>query len=127
MLIVRCGRTDCLTSRVWSVQGCGIWVKAIHACERRSAREAAAAIGAAIGRPGLEYVQSSAAQAKSALRALGFSADAADPLEALSRWLSTSSLASAGVAPVAAQPTTSEAFARERFAPVFARMAAEAA
>ena len=90
-------------------------------------REAAAAIGAAIGRPGLQYVQSAPAQAKAALRAQGFSANAADQLEALARWLSTSPLASTAVAPAVVQSTTIDAFARERFAAVFAQVAAEAA
>ncbi len=90
-------------------------------------REAAAAIGAAIGKPGLKYVQSAPAEAKAVLRAQGFSANAADQLEVLAGWLSTSTLASAGVAPVALQPTTIEAFARERFVPVFGQVAAQTA
>ncbi|MBC7991399.1 MAG: NAD(P)H-binding protein, partial [Luteimonas sp.] len=90
----------------------------LHAPRHVTMREAAAAIGIAIGKPGLQYVQAAPADAKAVLRAQGFSPDAADQLEALSSWLSTSSLASIGVAPVAVQPTTIEAFARERFGPV---------
>jgi uncharacterized protein YbjT (DUF2867 family) len=99
----------------------------LHAPRHVTMRQAAAAIGAAVVRPGLPYVQSAPAEAKAALRAQGFSASAADQLEALARWLSTSPLASATVAPVAVQPTTIEAFARECFSPVFARIAAKAA
>ena len=51
------------------------------------------------------------------------SASAADQMEELARWLSTSPLASTRVAPVDVQPTTIEAFAREVFAPVHARLA----
>ena len=97
----------------------------LHAQRHVTPREAAAAIGAAIGRPGLEYVQSAPAQAKAALRAQGLSANAVDQLEALARWLSTSPLASTAVAPVVVQPTTIETFARERFAAVFAQVAVE--
>jgi hypothetical protein len=90
-------------------------------------RQAAAALGAAIGQPDLQYVQSPPAEAKALLRSHGFSADAADQIEALARWLSTSPLASAGVAPAALQPTTIEAFAREVFAPAQAQVAASLA
>jgi uncharacterized protein YbjT (DUF2867 family) len=95
----------------------------LHAPRHVTMREAAAALGAAIGKPGLRYVQSAAAEGKAVLRAHGFSASAADQLEALARWLSTSSLASAGAAPVALQPTTIEAFAREEFAPAYSQLA----
>jgi uncharacterized protein YbjT (DUF2867 family) len=99
----------------------------LHAPRHVTLREAAAAIGGAIGKPGLQYVQSAPAEAKAVLRAHGFSANAADQLETLARWLSTSPLASTAVAPVAVQSTTIVAFARERFAPVFAQLAAQAA
>ena len=99
----------------------------LHAPRHVTPREAAAAIGAAIGRPGLQYVQSAPAAAKAVLRAQGFSANAADQLEALARWLSTSPLTSTAVAPVIVQPTTIDAFARERFAADFAQVAVEAA
>jgi len=95
----------------------------LHAPRHVTMREAAAALGAAIGKPGLRYVQSAAAEGKAVLRAHGFSASAADQIETLARWLSTSSLASAGAAPVALQPTTIEAFAREEFAPVYSQLA----
>jgi uncharacterized protein YbjT (DUF2867 family) len=100
----------------------------LHAPRHVTLREAAAAIGVAIDKPGLQYVQSAPAEAKAVLRAHGFSGNAADQLEALARWLSTSPpLASTAVAPVAVQPTTIEAFAHERFAPVFAQLAVQAA
>jgi hypothetical protein len=57
------------------------------------------------------------------LRAHGFSASAADQIEALARWLSTSPLSSARAAPVEVQPTTIEAFARDEFARAHGRLA----
>ncbi|QJW83801.1 hypothetical protein HK414_06680 [Ramlibacter terrae] len=97
----------------------------LHAARHVTMREAAAALGAAIGRPNLPYVQSAPAEAKAMLRAHGFSADAADQIEALAQWLSTSPLASAVAGPVALQPTTIETFAQETFAPAYARLADE--
>lgn len=97
----------------------------LHAPRHVTMREAAVALGAAIGRPDLPYVQSPPAEARALLRAHGFSADAAEQMEALARWLSTSPLASASAGPVAVQPTTIDVFARETFAPVFARVAAD--
>jgi hypothetical protein len=95
----------------------------LHAPRHVSLQEAAAALGAAIGEPGLRYVQSTAIEGKAALRADGFSASAADQIETLARWLSTSCLASAEAAPVELQPTTIEAFAREEFAPRYRTLA----
>lgn len=97
----------------------------LHADRHATMREAAATLGDAIGRPDLAYVRSSEADGTAALRAHGFTADAADRIAALARWLSDDALDSAGVAPVALQPTTLAAFAREVFAPAF-RMAADA-
>lgn len=97
----------------------------LHAPRHVTMREAAAALGAAIGRPDLPYVQSPPPEARALLRSHGFSADAAEQMEALARWLSTSPLASASAGPVAVQPTTIEVFARETFAPAFARVAAQ--
>ena len=74
-------------------------------------------LGEAIGQPGMPYVQTSAEEMKAVLLAQGFSSDAADQLEALARWLSTSPLASVSAAPVEVQPTTLEMFARDTFAP----------
>lgn len=99
----------------------------LHSPRHVTMREAAAAISEAIGKPDLQYVQSSPAETKALLRAQGFSTDAADQLEALSRWLSTSPLASAAVAPAEVQPTTIEDFARERFVPAYLQAARQAA
>ena len=98
----------------------------LHAPRHVTMREATAALGAAIGKPDLRYAQSAPGGAKAALRTYGFSASAADQLEVLARWLSTTSLDSTRAGPVAVQPTTIEMFARECFAPTFAQLAAEA-
>jgi uncharacterized protein YbjT (DUF2867 family) len=95
----------------------------LHASRHITMREAAAALGAVIGKPGLAYVQSAPAEGKAQLRAHGFSASAADQIEVLARWLSTSPLGSTRVAPVEVQPTTIEVFAREEFEPAHARLA----
>jgi uncharacterized protein YbjT (DUF2867 family) len=95
----------------------------LHAASHITLREAAAVLGAAIGKPGLPYVQSPAADVKAVLRTHGFSANAADRLEELARWLSTSSRASATAGPAEVQPTDMEAFARESFAPAYAQAA----
>lgn len=99
----------------------------LHARRHVTMREAAATIGMAIGKPGLQYLQTPPAEAKAMLREQGFSADAADQIEALARWLSTSPLASAAVAPAEVQPITLEAFARDRFVPAHARAAGQIA
>lgn len=99
----------------------------LHAARHATMREAAAVLGAAIGHPGLAYVQSTPAEGKAALRAHGFSASAADQIEALARWLSTSPLASLDAAPAEVQSTTLEVFAREVFAPAYAQPASAAA
>lgn len=96
----------------------------LHAARHLSMRQAAAALGAAIGQPDLPYVQTSAEDAKAVLREHGFSTDAAGQIEKLALWLSTSPLASASVAPVEVQPTAIEAFAREVFAPAHAQWVA---
>lgn len=95
----------------------------LHAPRHITMREAAAALGAAIGRPGLPYAQSAPAEVKAALQAHGFSPSAADQLEVLAHWLSTSPLASAHAGPVEVQPTTIDAFARDEFAPAYAAAA----
>ena len=96
----------------------------LHAPRHVTMREAAAALGMAIEKPGLAYVQSTPAEGKAALIAHGFSANAADQLEALARWISAAPLASASAGPVAIQPTTIEAFAREEFAAAFKQASA---
>src|SRR5690606_10968197 len=54
----------------------------LHAPRHITMREAAQALGAAIGKPGPQYLRSAAAEVKAQLRSLGFSASAADQLEA---------------------------------------------
>jgi uncharacterized protein YbjT (DUF2867 family) len=98
-------------------------VLVLHAPTHMTMRAVAAALGAATGNSGLQYVQVAPSEMKAALRAEGVSADAADQLEALARWLSTAPLASVAAGPVAVQPTSIEDFAREIFAPAFARAA----
>jgi len=95
----------------------------LHAARHVSMREAAGVLGAAVGRPGLPYIQATPAEGMAALQAHGFSASAAGQIEALARWLSTSPLGSAGVAPVEVQGTTLEAFARDAFAPAVQQLA----
>jgi len=94
----------------------------LHSPRHVTMREAARILGAAIGRPDLRYEQSEPAGMKAALRSQGLSANAADQLEALADWLSTSSLDSVSAGPVAVQPTTIEAFAEESFAPAYAHV-----
>ena len=88
----------------------------LTAGEPLTSRAAAAALGAAIGQPGLPYVTSAPDESRAVLRDSGFSASAIDQLEALARWLSTSPLASTQAGPVELQPTSIEVFAREVFA-----------
>lgn len=102
----------------------------LHAARPVTMRQAAAAVGAAIGVPTLAYVQGDAADTKAALRAQGFSADAADQLAELAHWISTAGMASLGVAPSEILQTDIAAFARACFAPAYAaqqRTPAEAA
>lgn len=91
----------------------------LHTARIATPREVATALGEAIGRPDLAYVQAPAEDMKAVLQEQGFSRDAANQLEALARWLSTSPLASVSAAPAEMQPTTLEAFAREVFAPAY--------
>ncbi len=101
-------------------------VLVLHAAGPISMRAAAALLGQAIGRDALAYFQSPAAQVKEQLLEAGFSEDAADQMEALARWLSTSPLASMSVAPAEVQPTDFARFARDVFAPAYAALAAGA-
>lgn len=99
----------------------------LHAPRHMAMREVPAVLGTTIGKPSLRYVQAEAAEAKAELRSQGFSSSAADQMEALARWLSTSPLASFNAAPVELQPTTIEMFAREVFAPAYAQAALQKA
>lgn len=90
----------------------------LHSPTHETMRSVAATLGGALGHPGLAYVQVPPAEMTPALQAEGFSADAAEQLAALARWLSTeTALASTTAGPVAVQPTTLADFAREVFAP----------
>lgn len=81
-----------------------------------SMNEAAAAFGSVLGRPDLRYTQVEPSAMKAVLLAQGLSADAADQLDILARWLSTAALDSATAGPRLTQPTTFEIFARESLA-----------
>lgn len=96
----------------------------LHAPKHATPHEVAAILGEAIGKPGLPYVQSSPDEVKALLLEQGFSPNAADQLEALARWLSTSAIASVSAAPVEIQPTTLETFAREVFSRAYNRVVA---
>jgi uncharacterized protein YbjT (DUF2867 family) len=96
----------------------------IHAARLATPRAVATVLGQAIGRPELAYVQSPAEEMKAVLLAQGFSSDAANQLEALARWLSTSPLDSVAAAPSEVQPTTLEMFARDVFAPAYSQLVA---
>lgn len=91
----------------------------LHAPRHATPQEVAATFGDAIGQPGLAYVQAPEAEVSALLRQQGFSADAAHQLVVLARWISGTALASLAAAPVELQPTTLEAFARERFLPAW--------
>lgn len=75
-------------------------------------RESAQIVGAAIGKPSLEYVPSEAAQAKAALMQHGFSASAADSMEEMSAAFSSGRLdGEYEKGPTEIAATTLEAFA----------------
>jgi uncharacterized protein YbjT (DUF2867 family) len=82
----------------------------LHAPSHYSFQEAAAILGEALGRPGLLHVQSDPAQALAAMREAGFSADAAEQMAEMARWLSTATSTTLP-GPVEVVPTTLEAFA----------------
>lgn len=77
-------------------------------------REAAAVIGEALGRPGLDYRQADPAEARALLLSLGFSEDVVDQLAALARWLSTDASSSLQGVPVELLPTSLEQFVGEQ-------------
>lgn len=87
----------------------------LHAPKHATSREVATILGDTIGKPGLPYVECSPEEVKALLLEQGVSANAADQLEALARWLSTSAMESVSAAPAEIQPTTLEVFAREIF------------
>jgi uncharacterized protein YbjT (DUF2867 family) len=97
----------------------------LHAARTYSMAEATALLGAAIGRPGLAYVQADPAQAKAAMRAHGFSADAADRFEEMSAAFSARRLdGEHEKGPTEVTPTTLEAWALAAFRPAFGHAAA---
>lgn len=83
-----------------------------------SQAEAAAILGAAIGRPGLRHVQADPAVVKAGMMQHGFSADAASQFEEMSAAFSQPSLnAAVAAGPTEITPTTLEEFAIQAFAP----------
>ncbi len=91
----------------------------LHAPRHSTPREAASILGEAIGQPGLPYVQSPAEEVKALLMEQGFSADAANQLEALALWISNKAMASVTDTATDVQPTKLEHFARTEFAPAY--------
>jgi len=90
-------------------------------------REAVAAIGQAIGKPGLSYTHAPALMLKPAMVAMGMSANIVDLLLEMSDALNTGYMV--GLEPRAAEnstPTTIEWFAANVFAPAFQSKAATA-
>ena len=90
-------------------------------------REAVAAIGQAIGKPGLSYTHAPALMLKPAMVAMGMSANVVDLLLEMSDALNTGYMV--GLEPRAAEnstPTTIEWFAANVFAPAFQSKAATA-
>jgi uncharacterized protein YbjT (DUF2867 family) len=99
-------------------------VLVLHGPTHPTLRDVAAALGAAIGQPGLQYVQAAPTDARAAMLAQGLSADAAAQLEELARWLSSATaMASVASGPAVVLPTSLEDFVREVFAPAVLRAA----
>ncbi|WP_197341113.1 NAD(P)H-binding protein [Ralstonia solanacearum] len=83
-------------------------------------REAAAILGAAVGRPDIAYVRAAPADAKAALIAHGFSPDVADQFEEMADALSQRRIQGTVTRTAASTTATSlQAWAREVFAPAF--------
>ncbi|QNT25729.1 NAD(P)H-binding protein (plasmid) [Ralstonia solanacearum] len=83
-------------------------------------REAAAILGAAVGRPDIAYVRTAPADAKAALIAHGFSPDVADQFEEMADALSQRRIQDTVTRTAASTTATSlQAWAREVFAPAF--------
>ncbi len=82
--------------------------------------EAAAILGAAVGRPDIAYVRAAPADAKAALIAHGFSPDVADQFEEMADALSRRRIQDTVTRTAASTTATSlQAWAREVFAPAF--------
>ncbi|QOK99036.1 NAD(P)H-binding protein (plasmid) [Ralstonia pseudosolanacearum] len=83
-------------------------------------REAAAILGAAVGRPDIAYAQAAPAEAKAALIAHGFSPDVADKFEEMADALSQRRIQRTVTRSAASTTGTSlQTWAREVFAPAF--------
>jgi uncharacterized protein YbjT (DUF2867 family) len=91
-------------------------------------REAAALLGAAVGKPGLGYVQAHPQRGRAALLQLGFSASAASMLEEMSAAFSSGILnGEHEKGPTEITQTTLEEFAATVFKPAFLASMAQAA
>lgn len=83
----------------------------LHAPRFYSFAQAASILGRAIGRPALQYVQAEPAQGLAAMREAGLSADAAERMAEMARWLSAGTHSGALPGAVEVTPTTLEDFA----------------
>lgn len=82
----------------------------LHAPRDYTFAQVASVLGRAIGRPDLVHVQADPASARASMLQAGFSADAADQMEAMARWLSAGPH-TVLPGPVEVTPTTLEDFA----------------
>jgi uncharacterized protein YbjT (DUF2867 family) len=83
----------------------------LHAPRHYTFAQVATILGRAIDRPDLQYVQAEPSQGLSALLAAGLSADAAERMAEMARWLSSGTHAGALPGAVEVTPTTLEQFA----------------
>jgi uncharacterized protein YbjT (DUF2867 family) len=89
--------------------------------------EAAKIVGAAIGKPGLTYMQMPAAQLKSALTGMGMSSNMADLLLEMAEALNSGYMKSLEArSALNTTPTTLETFVAEEFVPAYRGKAARA-
>lgn len=82
----------------------------LHAPHQYTFQQVAAVLGRAIGRPDLQYVQAEPAQGLSAMLDAGLSADAAERMAEMARWLSNGTHATALPGALEVTPTTLEDF-----------------
>ncbi len=83
----------------------------LHAPRHYTFTQAATILGRAIGRPDLRYVQAEPAQGLAAMRDAGLSANAAECMAEMARWISGGTHAGKLPGAVEVTPTTLEAFA----------------
>lgn len=83
----------------------------LHAPQYYTFAQVAAILGRAIGRPGLQYVQAEPAQGLSAMLEAGLSADTAECMAEMARWLSSGTHTATLPGAVEVTPTTLEDFA----------------